>query len=93
MPAKLSNGRDRIGEFLKRYPDLSDDDRSLVRGVLQRASYFDLAGLIAFRTPDRCSRRQSSFLDQESRGDPVLVGFAILAGIAVAAVALVIIQW
>lgn len=92
MPAKLSNGRDRIGEFLKGYPDLSDDDRSLVRAVLQKASYFDLAGLIAFKTPGRCGRRQTSFLDHESKGDPVLVGFAILAGIAFAAVALVIIQ-
>ena len=93
VPAKPSNDTDRIGEFLKGHPDLSDEDRSLVRRVLQKASYIDLAGLIAFKAPDRSRRRETAFSDLESRGDPVLVGFAILAGIALAAVGLVIVQW
>lgn len=92
MLTKTYQAPDRIGDILRKYPELSDDDRELVRKVLQKATYLELARLLADREIHAASNavRQDR---QKPGSDPALIAFAILALIAVATLACVILQW
>lgn len=95
MLGKKSSRPDQIGDYLERYQDLREEDRQLVRNLLRKATYLELARLLA----DKEMALALDAVGNERRSkisrllEPGLVAFMFLAIIALVAATCAILEW
>ena len=87
--------RDQVGDHLEQYEELAQDDRQVMRNLLRKATYLELARLLADKemAPALDAIRNEQHVKIGRVLEPRLIASAILAIIALAAVTCAILEW
>ncbi len=95
MSTKSICAVNRLGDFLREYPELNQDDRRLVRQILQKATYLEFARLLADPELEpglEAVRQDDNQAQNRTLSNPTLIALGLVGLIALVAAACAVLQ-